>query len=56
MLGRPAASSGYGRCFWTGTAVLAATWLGGRFQGTREWLLLAGLPALAWYAHRIAKA
>lgn len=41
--------------FWMGTAVLAATWLGGRFLGTGEWLLLAGLPALAWYAHRIAK-
>jgi len=41
--------------FWMGAAVLAATWLGGRFLGTGEWLLLAGLPALAWYAHRIAK-
>lgn len=41
--------------FWTGAAVLIATWLGDRFLGTGEWLLLAGLPALAWYAHRIAK-
>lgn len=41
--------------FWMGTAVLAATWLGDRFLGTGEWLLLTGLPALAWYAHRIVK-
>jgi uncharacterized membrane protein len=41
--------------FWLGVAVLAATWLGARFLGTGEWLLLAGLPALAWYAHRIVK-
>lgn len=41
--------------FWLGLAVLAAAWLGGRFLGTGEWMLLAGLPALAWYAHRIAK-
>jgi uncharacterized membrane protein len=41
--------------FWLGVAVLAATWLGGRFLGTGEWMLLAGVPALAWYAHRIVK-
>jgi len=41
--------------FWLGVTVLAGTWLGGRFLGTGEWMLLAGLPALAWYAHRIVK-
>jgi uncharacterized membrane protein len=41
--------------FWMGVAVLAATWLGDHFLGTGEWLLLAGLPALAWYARRIVK-
>jgi len=41
--------------FWMGAAVLFATWLGARFLGTGEWLLLAGLPALAWYARRIVK-
>jgi uncharacterized membrane protein len=41
--------------FWIGVAVLIATWLGGRFLHTGEWLLLAGLPALGWYARRIAR-
>jgi uncharacterized membrane protein len=41
--------------FWMGAAVLIATRLGDHFLGTGEWLLLAGLPALAWYAHRIVK-
>lgn len=41
--------------FWAGVAVLAATWLGNRYLGTGEWMLLLGLPALAWYAHRIVK-
>ncbi|HYH81299.1 MAG TPA: hypothetical protein VEX86_15960, partial [Longimicrobium sp.] len=41
--------------FWMGVAVLAATWLGGRFLGTGAWGLLTGLPALAWYVHRIVK-
>jgi uncharacterized membrane protein len=41
--------------FWAGVVVLAATWLGARYLGTGEWMLLLGLPALAWYAHRIVK-
>ena len=41
--------------FWTGVAVLMATWLGSRFLGTGPWMLLTGLPALAWYVHRIVK-
>jgi uncharacterized membrane protein len=41
--------------FWAGAAVLGATWLGARYLGTGEWMLLLGLPALAWYVHRIVK-
>jgi len=41
--------------FWMGVAVLIATWLGDRFLHAGEWLLLTGLPALAWYARRIVK-
>lgn len=41
--------------FWAGVTVLMATWLGDRFLGLGELGLLAGIPALIWYANRIAK-